>query len=106
MDSNTVDSINLPLKIPFFQMDLKKVSTDRLREYNEVLDEISYCIDTDSPATVDVWRVISRLRVLVRYEINSRKIPNPPSKNRSDANQSSHTPVIKKRVIRPVKAKK
>lgn len=100
--------VDLPLKIPFFRTDFSSIPTNKLVEYSYMLDAMSYCIDTDSPATVDVWKVLSRLSILVRGELNDRKNKEyEQSKTRKKRKkQVECVASVKKRVIRPLKARK
>ena len=102
------EKVELPLKIPFFQTDFSSVPTDKLKEYSSMLDAISYCIDTDSPATVDVWKVLSRLGCLLRCELYDRENKEyERSKERKKRKKRGEcVAVTKKKVIRPLKARK
>lgn len=108
MPTKCQDNTELPLKIPFFQVNLSNIPTDRLKEYSDMLEELSYCIDTDSPATVDVWKVISRMGCLLRGELYDRNNKaRDSSKSRSNRTRAKNGPaVIKKRVVKPLKARK
>lgn len=102
------DKVELPLKMPFFQTDFSSVPTDKLKEYASMLDAVSYCIDTDSPATVDVWKVLSRLGCLLRCELYDRKNKEcERSKERNKRKKRGECVAVpKKKVIRPIKARK
>lgn len=100
------EEVKLPLKIPFFRTDFSTVPTDKLYEYSAMLDAISYCVDTDSPATVDVWKVLSRLSCLLRCELydreNKKRERSHERKKRQKRGECVAVP--KKKVVRPVKA--
>lgn len=97
-----------PLRVPFFSADFSKIPTNKLKEYSSMLDVLSYCIDLESPAVVDVWKVLSRISSMLRCELYKRDNEKytHEKENKAKRLKGECIAVPKKRVIRPVKAKK
>lgn len=95
-----------PLHIGYFRSDFSEVSSERLREYAEMLEELSYCVDTSSSGVTDAWKVMSRFASLVRSELSDRESAERDRAKERQKRRKKGLPVSQKKMIKPVKAAK
>lgn len=94
------------LHIGYFRSDFSGISSERLSEYLEMFEELSYCIDTSSGGVTDAWKVMSRFALLVRSELNERASKERDRAKERQKRRKQVLPVSHKKVIKPVKAAK
>lgn len=95
-----------PLHVGYFRSDFSKVSSERLSEYLEIFEELSYCVNTSSGNVTDAWKVMSRFASLVRSELSERASKERDKAKERQKRHKQGLPVSHKRVIKPVKAAK
>ena len=95
-----------PLHIGYFRSDFSEVSSERLSEYLEMFEELSYCLDTSSRGVTDAWKVISCFASLVRSELSDRAKEEQEKAKERQKRRNKGLPVSHKKMIKPVKAAK
>lgn len=95
-----------PLHIGYFRSDFSKVSSERLSEYLEMFEELSYCVDASSGSVTDAWKVMSRFASLVRSELSDRASEEREKVKERQKRRKKGLPVSQKKMIKPVKAAK
>ena len=98
------------LQVKMFRTNFSNISTERLEEYKEMLEELSYCIDMDSTAVKlsDIWKVLSCFRQNVSSEITKRENAKHQKARERDVKRKKGLPVAttKRNIVRPLKSKK
>ena len=95
-----------PLHIGYFRSDFSEVSSERLSEYLEMFEELSYCIDTSSGGVTDAWKAMSRFASLVRSELSDRASEEREVGKERRTRRKQDLPINHKKMIKPVKAAK
>lgn len=55
----------------YFKMNFSEVSNKRLREYEEMVKELSYFVRDEDPK--EIWEVMYRVGVCIRQELHDRE---------------------------------
>ena len=95
-----------PLHIGYFRSDFSGISSERLSEYLEMFEELSYCVDASSGGVTDAWKVMYHFASLVRSELSERASKERDKAKERQKRRKQGLPVSHKRVIKPVKAAK
>lgn len=94
------------LHIGYFRSDFSEVSSERLSEYLEMFEELSYCVDTSSEGVTDAWKVMYRFASLVRSELSDRVSEGREKAKERQKRRKKGLPVSHKKMVKPVKAAK
>ena len=94
------------LHIGYFRSDFSEVSSERLSEYLEMFEELSYCVDTSSEGVTDAWKVMYRFASLVRSELSDRVSEEQEKAKERQNRRKKGLPVSHKKMVKPVKAAK
>lgn len=95
-----------PLHIGYFRTDFSSISTERLKDYSTMLEELSFCVDTSSANVTDAWKVMSRFQNLVHGELIDRGAKEREKEKARQKRRKQGKPVVNKKVIKPLKAAK
>lgn len=97
-----------PLRVKMFRADFSDIDTERLKEYAEMFEKLSSCVDLDSPNLTDIWKVISCFKRNVSSELIERKSREHQKLKEREIKRKKGLPVAttKRNIVRPLKSKK
>lgn len=92
----------------YLKVDLSSLETEKLSEYKEMLEDLSFCVGSDNENAVELWKLLGNLTTCVRGEIMKRKNDERERKSQREKKRKSGVPVSmpKKMAKRPVLAKR